>query len=157
MAVYIDDFYKTDGSHFRRMKISHLIADSREELFAITDKLKLKRKYLQKENTSHEHFDVCMSKRKEAIKLGAIEVSYRRLGAMVMNRKPPPLWAFIPFKLILSDNSIKALQAQCQQYFNNVVQIMGDKVLNAAGTASHKDYRVIKVRGKFRLEKISAA
>lgn len=70
MSVYVDDpVYK-----FGRMKMCHMVADSHEELVAMADKIGVSRRWIQSEGTRREHFDVCMSKRLEAVKAGAWQV-----------------------------------------------------------------------------------
>lgn len=81
--VYVDDMQ----ADFSRMKMCHLIADTREELLAMIDKIGVKRKWIQKEGTYAEHFDICLSKRKLAIKAGAKEITGMDLGRMLRNRR----------------------------------------------------------------------
>lgn len=68
MSVYIDNYRAAYG----RMKMSHMIADTLEELHAMAEKLELRRWFQDK--ASCPHYDVCMSKREQAIQLGAIPV-----------------------------------------------------------------------------------
>jgi hypothetical protein len=84
--VYIDDMYNSPIGKFGRMKMSHMMADTTEELLEIADKIGLARKWIQYPGTNREHFDVCMSKRKKAIQFGAKEITWRELGEMVLNR-----------------------------------------------------------------------
>lgn len=86
MSVYIDNFYITGGGDFGRMKMSHMIADTREELFAMVDMLGLQRRWIQSYGTAREHFDVSMSKREQAIKLGAIAIPFRELATKTNTR-----------------------------------------------------------------------
>lgn len=51
------------------MKMSHMIADTLDELHAMADRLGLRRWF--QNNSSFPHYDVCLSKRAEAIELGA--------------------------------------------------------------------------------------
>lgn len=64
-----------------------MAADTREELFAMADKLGVNRKWLQKEDTYLEHFDICMSKRRLAIKFGAIPVTRKELVHLLRRKK----------------------------------------------------------------------
>ncbi|HET8839726.1 MAG TPA: DUF4031 domain-containing protein, partial [Flavobacteriaceae bacterium] len=72
---------------YRRMKMSHLIADSQKELLEFVDKIGVKRKWIQEMDTPREHFDICISKRQKAVELGAIEIDMRELARMTTNRK----------------------------------------------------------------------
>lgn len=88
MAVYVDDFYKT-GITFGRMKMSHMVADSTEELLAMADKIGLQRKWIQEKGDPKEHFDVAMSTRAKAIAAGAIEKPMRELARLTVYRAGP--------------------------------------------------------------------
>lgn len=46
MAVYIDNFYITGAGNFGRMKMSHMVADTTEELLEMVDKLGMKRQWI---------------------------------------------------------------------------------------------------------------
>lgn len=85
MAVYVDNM----RASFGRMKMCHMVADSREELLAMADRIKVARRWLQKPGTSHEHFDICLSKRKLAVEAGAIEVSMLELGRILRAKREP--------------------------------------------------------------------
>lgn len=87
MAVYIDNFYETGAGNFGRMKMSHMIADSHEELIEMADKIGVDRKWIQHKGTYREHFDICMSKRRKAIDCGATPINYRELGNKIFQRK----------------------------------------------------------------------
>ncbi len=80
--VYIDNF----NAPFGRMLMCHMIADTSEELLAMVDKIGVDRKWIQDKGTKREHFDICLSKKKEAIKHGAKEIGFRELAAMTNNR-----------------------------------------------------------------------
>lgn len=85
MTIYVDDY----RAPYRRMKMSHLIADSTDELLAIVDRIGVDRRWLQHPGTHREHFDICEAKRRLAITAGAIEVTYRELGRIIYNRRRP--------------------------------------------------------------------
>lgn len=86
MAVYVDDMYKSPLGQYGRMKMSHMIADTKEELLDMADKIGVQRKWIQYEGTPREHFDIAMGKRALAIANGAKEVSWRDLGEMILTR-----------------------------------------------------------------------
>ena len=73
MAVYVDKA----KSPYGRMLMSHMLADSIEELFDMADAIGVKRKWFQ--DKSVPHFDVCQAKKSLALKKGAIEVDNREL------------------------------------------------------------------------------
>jgi hypothetical protein len=79
MSVYVDNFYET-GVTYRGMKMCHMIADTRDELLEMVDKIGVQRKWIQDYDTPREHFDICFLKRAKAIKLGAIPINMRELA-----------------------------------------------------------------------------
>jgi len=87
MAVYVDNMYETGAGDFGRMKMSHMIADTHEELIAMAKRIGVKTKWIQYPGTYNEHFDVCMSHRARAVCFGAIEINFRDYADMVNERK----------------------------------------------------------------------
>lgn len=87
MTAYVDDMYKYPIGKFRRMKMSHLVADTEEELHAMARRIGVARRWFQDPKTmpkvSHPHYDICKSKRELAIELGAKEIAWRDLAAYV--------------------------------------------------------------------------
>jgi len=83
MAVYVDDAKVPFG----RMVMCHLVADSAAELRAMADAIGVSGKWLQHAGTHREHFDICLSKRKLAVEAGAVEVTRRELGRIVMEQR----------------------------------------------------------------------
>lgn len=79
MSVYVDDMYKYSLGGFGRMKMSHLMADTSEELLDMVDKIGVQRKWIQYPGTENEHFDISMSKRSLAVQFGAKEVTMREM------------------------------------------------------------------------------
>lgn len=67
--------------------MSHMIADSKEELLTMAYKIGVQRKWIQAEDTAREHFDVAIVKRKLAIQHGAKEISMREMAKMISERK----------------------------------------------------------------------
>ena len=89
MTVYVDDMYLSPMGQFGRMKMSHMIADTTDELVAMADKIGVARKWIQKRGTADEHFDVAMSARAKAVGFGAVEISMRELAMMCRGRRKP--------------------------------------------------------------------
>ncbi len=85
MAVYVDNFEISFG----RMKMSHMVADSTEELLQMVDKIRVQRKWIQKAGTNLEHFDIALSKKKLAVQNGAIETDMVKLARATITRKSP--------------------------------------------------------------------
>lgn len=73
MSVYVDNMF----AGFGRMTMCHMLADSRYELDEMADKIGVARKWIQAAGTYKEHYDICMSKREQAIVNGAIEINWR--------------------------------------------------------------------------------
>lgn len=87
MSVYVDNMYAGYG----RMKMCHMVADSRDELLAMADAIGVRRKWIQSAGTHREHFDICMAKRAIAVRNGAKEITGKELGRwLVKHRNPTP-------------------------------------------------------------------
>ena len=82
MSVYIDNM----KARFGRMIMSHMIADSTEELLLMADRIGVKRHWIQKPGTAYEHFDICLSKRSLAISAGCIEIDTREMVKKIHDR-----------------------------------------------------------------------
>ena len=85
MGVYIDSM----NAPYRGMKMCHMMADSTEELLEMADKIGVQRKWLQSKGTPREHFDICQSKKSKALKLGAEEVNWRKIGELCSREEVP--------------------------------------------------------------------
>ncbi len=81
--VYVDDMY----AKYRGMLMCHMIADTKEELLAMVDTIGVQRKWIQKEDTTDEHFDICKTKRALAVSNGAQEVTVRELVSMIGKKR----------------------------------------------------------------------
>lgn len=69
MTVYVDDARLP----WRGMRMSHLQADTLEELHAFADSIGLRRSWFQAGSRPEAaHYDVSESKRAEALRLGAV-------------------------------------------------------------------------------------
>jgi len=86
MTVYVDDMYRYPVGQFGRMKMSHMVADTRAELDAMADKIGVARKWIQSQGTHQEHYDVAMSARAKAIAAGAVQITYLQCGCMCARR-----------------------------------------------------------------------
>jgi len=86
MTVYIDDMYKYPIGRFGRMKMSHLMADTEQELHDMANRIGIARKWCQHEGLGqgHVHYDIAMSKRKLAISYGAVPITLREMSAKAM-------------------------------------------------------------------------
>lgn len=75
--VYIDNY----NAPFRGMTMCHMMAETVEELDAFAKSIGLNPAWRQ--GGSWPHYDVAMSKKKQAIAAGAKEVTCRELVALV--------------------------------------------------------------------------
>ena len=87
MPVYVDDMYEAEIGKFGPMKMSHLIADTDDELFAMVDAIGVQRKWFQAPGLPGRHFDIAISKRTEALRLGAVAITMKQCSAMVARRR----------------------------------------------------------------------
>ena len=83
MAVYVDNF----NCEFKGMIMCHMVADTTDELIEMVEKIGVSKKHIQYPNTPNEHFDICLSKKKLALKLGAKEINFREYAMFVEYRK----------------------------------------------------------------------
>jgi hypothetical protein len=78
MPVYVDNMHELEMGRFGRMKMSHMVADTLEELHAMADRIGVARRWYQAPpKTRHPHYDIAMSKRAMAVAAGAVEVDIR--------------------------------------------------------------------------------
>lgn len=84
MTVYVDDM----RAKFGRMIMCHMLADSDDELHAMACKIGVARRWWQSpQNTSGSHYDIALSKRDLAIRVGAVQITWRQAGAMNARRR----------------------------------------------------------------------
>lgn len=83
MTVYVDDM----RAPFGRMKMCHMVADSDAELHAMATRIGVARRWHQSPPQHDSHYDIAQTKRKQALELGAVQVTLRQLSAMVMRRR----------------------------------------------------------------------
>lgn len=76
--VYIDSM----NAKYRRMIMCHMMADTREELIDMAKQIGVNVKWIQEFDTPREHFDICLSMKKKALELGAIEVGFREIAKL---------------------------------------------------------------------------
>ena len=85
MTVYVDDMkaeFQSRHAPGRRYVMSHMIADTDDELHAMADKIGVARKWFQR-----DHYDITQSKKALAIKHGARAITLRELAYMANNRR----------------------------------------------------------------------
>jgi hypothetical protein len=80
MTVYVDDMYLYPMGQYGRMRMSHLMADTTEELLAMVDLIGVQRKWIQHAGTYSEHFDIALSKRAKAVAAGTKEITLREMA-----------------------------------------------------------------------------
>lgn len=90
MAVYVDDF----NAPYRNMTMCHMMADTLDELHEMADKIGVNRKWFQGKQP-WLHYDICLSKKKLAIRYGAIEITAREM-VLKFKDKTLALDRFIP-------------------------------------------------------------
>lgn len=127
MPVYVDE-----AKHlYRGMKMCHMMADSRGELLKMADKIGVARKWIQKEGTKYEHFDVSASKRALAIKAGAVECTSRDLclrffppKRLTRNRQEPNL---VTSQIITNAEEKTIMNPKIQHVFDQMKTVVDDE------------------------------
>jgi hypothetical protein len=90
LTVYVDDMYLDSMGQFGRMKMSHMLADTDDELHAMAARIGVARRWWQdpaKRGISTSHYDVCLTKRELAIRCGAVAITDRQAACMSARRK----------------------------------------------------------------------
>ena len=72
MSVYVDDM----NWSFKSFILSHMYADTVEELHEMAKRLGLKREWFQNKRKKLPHYDISLSKKRLAIGLGTVPVKY---------------------------------------------------------------------------------
>ena len=83
MSVYVDD----GAYRFRRMVMSHMVADTTDELHAMATKIGLSHRWLQNGGTAYEHFDVCKLFKARALANGAKPITERETVAIIRRKR----------------------------------------------------------------------
>lgn len=78
MAVHVDDM----KAPFGRLIMCHMVAETDRELRDMAAKIGVNQRWHQ-----GDHFDICQSKRALAIKHGAVEITQRQLGVMMLLKR----------------------------------------------------------------------
>ena len=81
MSVYVDEAVWPFG----RMMMCHMLADTEEELHAMASRIGIKRQWFQ--NDKYPHYDICKSKRAEAVSFGAIEINRRQFVDLAKSQR----------------------------------------------------------------------
>lgn len=77
MAVYVD----RAKNPLNQMLMSHMLADTEDELHAMAGAIGLKREWFQNHGTPH--YDLCQSKRQLALAAGAVEIDRRQTVVII--------------------------------------------------------------------------
>lgn len=97
MTVYVDDMWRYPMGRFGRMKMSHMAADTSEELLAMADRIGVARRWIQNEGDPRgEHFDIAKGKRALAVKFGAVPIPMREMAMWMTSRRPPGMCQHSP-------------------------------------------------------------
>lgn len=99
MTVYVDDM----RAQFGRMVMCHMLADTDDELHAMAASIGVARRWWQSpQKTSGSHYDIALSKRANAVALGAVEITMKEAAAMNARRrvtgqlgKPSDAWEWL--------------------------------------------------------------
>lgn len=84
--VYIDNYGQVTGRNFGYMCMSHMWADSHEELISMVKKIGVNPIHIQHQGTLAEHFDISLVKRDLAIKYGALSLNMRDYAKAINQR-----------------------------------------------------------------------
>jgi hypothetical protein len=82
VTVYVDDMYLYPLGRFRDMKMSHMIADTAEELHTLAAAIGMRREWYQ-----GDHYDLNEPRRAAAIAAGAVPVTLRQCAVMAREQR----------------------------------------------------------------------
>lgn len=120
MAVYVDLM----KAPFLHMKMSHMVADSKDELLAMADKIGVQRKWIQDEDTPKEHFDISQSKRHLAIEAGAIVVGNLEMARMLRKKAAEMELRTAVGRLVEINYAIEAMEMAEPYYVDSDVHVL---------------------------------
>jgi hypothetical protein len=86
MSCYVDTVRAYPGKGLRYTHFCHLLADTREELHAMADRIGMPRRFFQ-DHPWRWHYDLPEHVRIVAVELGAVEVTMHDVGALLKRRK----------------------------------------------------------------------
>lgn len=69
------------------MLMSHLLADTIDELIEMVQLIGIDKKWIQKAGTEQEHFDICDSKRLLALRYGAKPITNHELVNIIRQKR----------------------------------------------------------------------
>lgn len=69
------------------MVMSHMIADSLGELHEMAQRLSLKRSWFQISRNGTPHYDLCQTKRDQAIRFGAVAIDRRKMVELMRRNR----------------------------------------------------------------------
>ena len=86
MSVYVDPLMEHGGSRTFRWKVScHMYADTLAELHAMAEEIGMRRSWFQ-QHARLPHYDLVESRRKDAVRLGAVEHSRDQMVRFMRSR-----------------------------------------------------------------------
>jgi len=86
MSVYVDEMMTCiRNRNWPYKECCHLIADTRRELHVFAQSIGLKRTWFQ--NKTMPHYDLTKSKRRLAIRRGAIEIDLQQFATMLRKQR----------------------------------------------------------------------
>ena len=81
MSVYVD----APVWPYRQMLMCHMLADTEEELHEMAAAIGVARKHFQ--NDRYPHYDICKTKRRRAVILGAIEITRKQFVTLAKQQR----------------------------------------------------------------------
>lgn len=83
--VYVDDASIVNDEDY--LVISHMLADTHEELVAIARRCGVPGKWIRRQGTAYEHFDVSKTMRRKAVLDGAKEITRHEAALICWKRR----------------------------------------------------------------------
>jgi hypothetical protein len=87
MTVYVDSVAPCQpNAKWRHRESCHMFADTHDELMDMARRMGLRPAWLQSAGTHTEHFDLTENRRRQAIGYGAVSVTRRDMGNIILGK-----------------------------------------------------------------------
>lgn len=97
MSVYVDDaniaVSVPNGKRTVTSRWCHMTADSTAELLDMASAIGLKHVWIQRAGKPGEHFDLTITRRRAAVRAGAIEITWRQGARQMMAQAKGLPWS----------------------------------------------------------------
>ena len=125
MSVYVDPliatrpYRKSENERWNWRQSCHMTADTEEELHVMANRLGLKRAWFQNHhpNPLLWHYDLTANKRKQALRLGAVERTHQQFAEQFIQSKGKPMEETTVNQSFTDEDALAQLPERCHDYY----------------------------------------